>query len=142
VPPTTDRNEDARVNINITGRHIHVSEPLKLYASEKVAKLERHNDLLTDVDVVMTVESDRREIEIIAHVKVGGPLVAKATHDDMYAAVDLALEKIDRQLGRHKDKVKQERHHSAGRLGEALETAAAAAAAAAAAQGDEEDEEL
>ena len=120
------------MKINITGRHTTVSEPLKLYATEKLSRLERHNDLLTDADVIMTVENDRRMAEMIAHVKVGGPLVAKAQHDDMYAAVDLLVEKMDRQLGRHKDKVKNDHKHAAGRLGEALESAAAAAAAASA----------
>ncbi|RME72484.1 MAG: ribosome-associated translation inhibitor RaiA [Planctomycetota bacterium] len=116
------------MNVKITGRHIHVSEPLKLYASEKLQRLERHNDLLTDVDVVMTLEGEQRQVELIGHVKVGGPLVAKANHDDMYAAVDLVLEKFDRQLNRHKEKVKQEHHHDgAGRLGQELQNAATAA---------------
>ena len=100
------------MEINITGRHTHVSDSMKKYALEKLGKLEYHNDMVTRADVVMNIENDQRHmVEVIAHSKVGGHVVAKAEHTDMYAAIDLLLDKMEHQLTKQKEKVKVERKH-------------------------------
>lgn len=101
------------MEIQMTGRHTKVSESMKSYAVEKFSRLERHNDLATRAEVVLNIENDQRHIaEMIAHTKVGGPVVGKAEHTDMYAAIDLLVEKMDHQLTKHKEKVKVERKHA------------------------------
>ncbi|HVY60060.1 MAG TPA: ribosome-associated translation inhibitor RaiA [Planctomycetota bacterium] len=101
------------MELQITGRHTSVTDAMKAHASEKLAKLERHNDMVTRAEVVMNIENEQRHIvEMIAHTKVGGRLVAKAEHTDMYAAVDLLLDKMDQQIVKQKEKIKDERKHS------------------------------
>lgn len=114
------------MKISITGRHTKLSDALRTYADKKLSKLDRHNDLVTTADVVMTVEGERNVVEVIAHLKGGKPRVAKAEHDDMYAALDLLVEKIDRQLVRHKEKVKIAPKHAGRGLGEAIDEASQA----------------
>jgi putative sigma-54 modulation protein len=106
------------MRITITGRHTSVTDAMKNYATEKLAKLERHDDLVTGGEVIMNIEKDRHMIEMIAHTKVGDRVVGKAEHNDMYAAIDLLLDKMERQLTKQKEKVKVERKH-AGRAKEA-----------------------
>ena len=106
------------MRIAITGRHSSVTDAMKTYATDKFSKLERHNDLVTTAEVVMDVGKDRHMVEMIAHTKVGGRMVGKAEHSDMYAAIDLLLDKMERQLTKQKEKVKTERKHS-GRAKEA-----------------------
>jgi putative sigma-54 modulation protein len=99
------------VDIQITGRHASVTDAMKSYATDKFSKLERHNDMLTRAEVVLNAEKGRHGVEMIAHTKVGGPLVGKAEHSDMYAAIDLCLDKMEHQITKQKEKVKLERKH-------------------------------
>lgn len=95
------------MEITITGRNTSISETMKKQAVDKLSRLSRHNDMLTRADVVMRVEGDRQMIEMVAHSRKGGPFVGKAEHTDMYAAVDLLVDKMERQVRRHKEKTKK-----------------------------------
>ena len=95
------------MELKITGRHTNVTEAMKRHAVEKLSKLAKHNDMLTSAEVVMNVEGDRQMIEMIAHSRVGGHMVGKVEHTDMYAAVDLLVDKMARQVRRHKERVKK-----------------------------------
>jgi putative sigma-54 modulation protein len=97
------------MQLNISGHHVEVSEALRAYATEKLAKLERHYDHITNVHVVLSVEKMRQRAEATVHVS-GAELFADADSEDMYAAIDMLADKLDRQLIKHKEKV-VERHH-------------------------------
>ena len=100
------------MDIHITGRHNDVTDAMKAHATEKLSKLERHNDMVTRAEVVMNIENEQRHmIEMIAHTKVGGRIVGKAEHTDMYAAIDLLLDKMNHQITKQKEKIKVERKH-------------------------------
>jgi putative sigma-54 modulation protein len=75
---------------------------MKEYAREKVGKLEHIFDRLTKVEVTLGVVHDTNVVEIVADANRGARLVGKAESPDMYAAVDLAEEKLSHQLRRHK----------------------------------------
>jgi putative sigma-54 modulation protein len=127
------------VDIQITGRHTSVTDAMKRQANEKLGKLERHNDMLTRAEIVMNIEGERHLVECIAHTKVGGRVVGKAEHSDMYAAIDLLLDKMDHQLKKQKEKVKGERKHARTKAsGEGAPAAKAKRGEAAAAGGDDE----
>jgi len=98
------------MELKITGRHTSVTEAMKRHAVEKLSRLDRHNDMLQNAEIVMSVEGDRQIIEMIAHSRAGGALVGKAEHTDMYAAVDLLVDKMERQVRRQKEKVKVKTH--------------------------------
>jgi putative sigma-54 modulation protein len=91
------------MQITVTGHQIDVTEPLRNYASEKIAKLERHFDHMTTSTVVLHVEKNRHKAEATIHAK-GVTLHADAEDGDMYAAIDLLSDKLDRQVLKHKEK--------------------------------------
>lgn len=98
------------MQINLTGHHLELTDPLRTYVEEKFQRLERHFDNVTDVHVVLSVEKLRQKAE--ASLLLGGnQLHAEAVTEDMYAAIDGLVDKLDRQVVKHKEKVKD--HHKA-----------------------------
>lgn len=93
------------MQINISGHHIEVTDALKEYVSDKMEKLERHTNDITSVQAILTVEKNRQKAEARIHVK-GADLFANAESEDMYAAIDLMTDKLDRQVLKHKEKAK------------------------------------
>ena len=97
------------MQLSISGHHVDVTDALKSYVSEKLSKLERHFDQITNVHVVLSVEKLTQRAEATMHVS-GAELFADADSEDMYAAIDMLTDKLDRQLIRHKEKI-VDRHH-------------------------------
>ena len=97
------------MQLTISGHHVDVTEALKSYTSEKLAKLERHFDHITNIHVVLSVEKMKQRAEATMHVS-GAELFADADSEDMYAAIDALSDKLDRQLLKHKEKLVN-RHH-------------------------------
>ena len=93
------------MQINISGHHIEVTDALKDYVSDKMQKLERHTDDITSIQAILSVEKNRQKAEARIHVK-GADLFANAESEDMYAAIDLMTDKLDRQVLKHKEKAK------------------------------------
>ena len=91
------------MQVNISGHQLEVTKPLREYVELKLKKLEGHFDKITNVQVTMAVEKLKQKIEATLHIH-GGEVVANAEHDDMYAAIDLLTDKLDRQLLKHKEK--------------------------------------
>ena len=100
------------MQLSISGHHIDVSNALRDYVTAKLRKLERHYDQITNLHVVLSVEKLRQKAEATAHVS-GAELFADAVADDLYAAIDMLLDKLDRQVIKHKEKA-IERHHGRG----------------------------
>ncbi len=96
------------MNLSVTGQHIEVTEPLKEYVEEKMNKLERHFDHVTDIHVILSVEKLRQQAEAILNL-TGTRIHAEAEEHDMYAAIDALTDKLDRQVIKHKEKLKD--HH-------------------------------
>ncbi len=96
------------MQINLSGHHVEVTPALRDYVSSKLQRLERHFDNVTNAHVVLTVEKLRQKAEATIHV-AGGSLHADAVDGDMYAAIDALIDKLDRQVKRHKEKLKD--HH-------------------------------
>ncbi|HLV49031.1 MAG TPA: ribosome hibernation promoting factor [Aliidiomarina sp.] len=94
------------MQINLTGHHIDITEPLRNYVDTKFSKLERHFDHITNVYVVLNVEKLRQKAEATLHVS-GGEIFATAEHEDMYAAIDALIDKLDRQVIKHKEKLRK-----------------------------------
>ena len=97
------------MKIIIMGRHEGVSGAVKDYAGRKAEKLQRFSDLVQSVDVTLTVEGDVHEAELVATAKRGVVLVATEKTHNMYEAIDLAFDKLERQLSKRKDKMKARR---------------------------------
>lgn len=99
------------MQMNLTGHHVDISPALRDYVNTKMEKVERHFDNVTDAHVILTVEKLRHKAEATIHVS-GGNIYADAVEEDMYAAIDGMVDKLDRQVKRHKEKLKA--HHARG----------------------------
>ncbi len=113
------------MQILITGRHVGVTEAMKSYARDKVAKLERFFDRATSARVTMDIQHDTHLVEMQLDLVRGASAVGKAQAPDMYAALDLAEQKIAMQLRRFNERLKS--HHRRDAKGEARVGAAAPA---------------
>jgi putative sigma-54 modulation protein len=82
---------------------------MKARAAEKVEKLSRFYERITWVDVVLDSERERKTVEMSAGLNRGQTIVGKAESDDMFAAIDLAIDKLSRQLRKHKEKLSDHR---------------------------------
>lgn len=91
------------MQINISGHHIEITEAMRAYVLEKFEKLERHFEHITSIHVILEVEKNRQTAEATIHIK-GGELFANATSEDLYAAIDMLIDKLDRQILKHKEK--------------------------------------
>jgi len=96
------------MQLNISGHHVDVTDALKSYVEDKLQKLERHYDHITNAHVVLTIEKLQQKAEATIHIS-GAELFADANCDDMYAAIDKLTDKLDRQILKHKEKL-QNRH--------------------------------
>ncbi len=101
------------MQINISGRRLDVTQALRAYVDSKFRKLERHFDNMTNIHVILSIEKERRKAEATIHVRRGN-VYADAEHEDMYAAIDGLVDKLDRQLKRHKEKRTERRRGDAG----------------------------
>jgi putative sigma-54 modulation protein len=91
------------MQINISGHHVEVTPPLRQYVINKLDRLQRHFDQITKTEVTLIVEKLVQKAEARVHVS-GADLFANAESEDMYAAIDLLVDKLDRQIIKHKEK--------------------------------------
>lgn len=104
------------MQIAISGHQMDVTPPLKQYVMEKMERIERHFDNVTNTTVVLHVEKTRHLAEATINTK-GATLHANAEAEDMYAAIDNLVHKLDRQVRKHKDK-STDHHRQGGALKE------------------------
>ncbi len=97
------------MNLKITGHHIEVTPALHDYVTEKLDRVIRHFDHVTSVLVILSVAKLKQKAEVTLHVK-GKDIFADATDADLYAAIDLVADKLDRKVVKHKEKVSNPNH--------------------------------
>ena len=97
------------MQLNVSGHHVEVTDALRGYVESKIERLERHFDLVSDVHCILTVEKLRHKAEAKVNVN-GGTIYAETTEEDMYAAIDGLVDKLDRQVRKHKEKLVD--HHA------------------------------
>lgn len=91
------------MQMNITGLQLEITDALRDYVNEKMARLERHYDKIISANITLEVEKLQQKAEGTLHI-AGNDLVGEAEHTDMYAAIDLLVDRLDRQLIKHKEK--------------------------------------
>jgi putative sigma-54 modulation protein len=94
------------MNISTTARQYDLAPALKDYAEGKVQHLKRYFDHIVNAHLVFSLEKYRHKVEITLHVN-GKDFVSEDESDDMYLSVDRSIDKLERQLKRHKDKIKR-----------------------------------
>ncbi len=97
------------MKINVTARHLELTPSLKEYAEKKVMKLKKFSDRITQAKIILDVEKERHIVEILLNI-AQKRIAGKAVAGDMYAAIDLAADKVTKQLKKKVDKMKEHKH--------------------------------
>ena len=108
------------MNLTISGQHLEVTPAMRSYVTTKLDRVIRHFDQVVDVKVRLTVDNQkekerRQRAECNIHVK-GNDLFAESSHEDLYAAVDDLVDKLDRQVVSHKERRQNHHHETPKRL--------------------------
>jgi putative sigma-54 modulation protein len=116
------------MNTSITGRHFELTEPIKAYAEAAVAGLKKYNlDIISASTVISANERNGKKgfsTEFIINLKDKNTLVITQNDKDVYAAIDLAIERLKKSLRRHAEKIKDHKVMSFKDLGEEAEAVA------------------
>ena len=103
---------------SVTFRHMEPSDHLKEYSHDKLLRLEKYLDAVVDAEVVMTVEKFRHKAEVLISSD-GLKIKAEEETEDMYSAIDMVVDKLEKQIKRHREKLKD---HKGGAAKRALRT--------------------
>ena len=91
------------MNLHLTGHHVEITPAIREYVTSKLARINRHFDHVIDVNVFMTVEKLDQKIEANVHLS-GKDIHVHANDGDVYAAIDELVDKLDRQILKHKER--------------------------------------
>ena len=100
------------MDIRISGRHVAVTDAMRDHARERLQKIERYSAHIMHVEVTLSIQAERHMAEVIVAFKKRGDIVAKSETHDMYQAIDQTIAKIEKQLHKLEDRVKDKREAS------------------------------
>ena len=98
------------MELNVSGRHMEITDAIRAYASDKVSKLTRYYDRISSIEVVIDKGGQVHELEVIVHIERSDPSIVKISGTDVYACIDEAVDKLERKLTDHKDKLRNRKH--------------------------------
>ena len=99
------------MNIKLTGHHLEITTAIRNYVTGKFERITKHFDHVIDVNVIMTVEKLKHKAEANINL-IGKYIHVETTDENMYATVDLLVDKLDRQIIKHKEKNSTDRHNN------------------------------
>lgn len=97
------------MQLSLTGHHVEITPALRDYVQSKLERIERRFDHVIDITCVLTVEKLRHRADVTVNIP-GDQLFAEAVEDDMYAAIDVMIDRLDRQVVKYKEKLTD--HHA------------------------------
>ncbi len=98
------------MQISVTGRHVEVSDEVREYAQAKGGKLPRFYHRISSIEFVLDHESDHLTAEVIVKADGTHEFVARETGPDPLTLIDVIVDKVERQLTKHKEKFRDRRH--------------------------------
>lgn len=98
------------MNLKLTGNHVEITDSMREYVISKISKITRHFDHVIDVSVILSVEKLKQKAEANVHVR-GKDIFVETDSEDMYASIDSLVDKLDRQILKHKEKNLERRNH-------------------------------
>ena len=96
------------MNLSVSGHHLEVTPALRTYVQTKIGRVTRHFDHVIDAHVILTANKVKQKAEVTLHVP-GQDLHCESEEGDLYAAIDLLADKLDRQVLKYKDKLYDKR---------------------------------
>ena len=91
------------MNVQVSGHHIEVTQAIHDYVLSKLERIQRHFDQVIEINVILSVQKLRHKAEISVHLP-GKDIHVECDDEDMYASIDLMMDKLDRQIIKHKQK--------------------------------------
>ena len=91
------------MNVQVSGHHVEVTPAIRDYVLSKLERIQRHFDQVIEINVILSVQKLRQKAEISVHMP-GKDIHVESDDADMYAAIDLMMDKLDRQIIKHKQK--------------------------------------
>ena len=118
------------MNLTISGHHVEVTPAIREYVQNKLERVKRHFDQVIDIAVILTVdnlkEKEKRQKAEINLRMSGKTVYVESLSQDLYAAIDTLIDKLDRQVMKYKNKVQEHGHDAIKHLPDTFEPAAAA----------------
>ena len=102
------------MNLNLTARHLEITPAIRQHVTDKLAKIKSHFDNVIDVNIVLSVEKLQQKAEANMHVS-GKTIFVESEDANMYVAIDNLIDKLDRQVIKHKEKFTARRHDDSGK---------------------------
>ena len=100
------------MNLKLTGNHVEITDAMRNYVISKISKITRHFDHVIDVSVILLIEKLKQKAGANVHVS-GKDIFVETDSEDMYASIDGLVDKLDRQILKHKEKNLERRNHGA-----------------------------
>ena len=91
------------MNLNLTGHHVEITPAMRDYVTTKMVKIKRHFDNVIDINVTLSVEKLSQNAEANVHIR-GKDIFVETNSTNMYASIDSLIDKLDRQILKHKEK--------------------------------------
>jgi len=107
------------MNLQISGHHLEVTPAIRDYVTGKLERVTRHFDNVIDVNVILSVAKLKQKAEVTVHLP-GKDVFVEAIDEDLYAAVDSLVDKLDRQVQKHKQKLQD--HHRGEKIADHIVT--------------------
>ena len=99
------------MNVQVSGHHVEVTQAIREYVLSKLERIQRHFDHVIEMNVILSVQKLRQKAEISVHLP-GKDIHVESDDADMYAAIDLMMDKLDRQVIKHKQKAHAHPHEA------------------------------
>jgi putative sigma-54 modulation protein len=97
------------MNLNVSGHHLEITPSIRSYVGGKLERITRHFDQVIDAHVILSVDKLRQKAEITLHVR-GKDIHCESEENDLYAAIDLLVDKLDRQVLKYKNRAFEKPH--------------------------------
>lgn len=97
------------MNLHLTGHHLEITPSMRDYVAGKMTRINRHFDHVIDVNMILSIEKLRQRIEASVHLS-GKDIFVESDDEDMYAAIDRLVDKLDRQIVKHKEIIKNKHY--------------------------------
>jgi putative sigma-54 modulation protein len=98
------------MEFKITGRHLEITPAIREYAQKKTERVHRYFNRIQEIQVVVDKQDRSFEVELIVDVEHHDSFIARHKDVDLYAAIDQTLDKMERQLTDHKEKLRNRKH--------------------------------
>lgn len=100
------------MEVRVTGRHVEITAEVRQYAQEKLGRLDRFFNRVRSVELLLDSTRQTQRAEAVAHVEHNSPVVAHSDKPDVIAAIDEVADKVERQLKKHKEIIRDGKKHA------------------------------